>query len=197
MLILLKGEYMQSGLPKWDFPRVHLKCGIFTEDVGSIPKVGRSSGGGNANPHQYSCLARSLVGYSPWGCSQTWLSMHYVHAVKHFFFGGNFCWSCEASASHEKTVTTVKGVSAFFYMRRYKNWSHRTHKISSWDYLSEDPSCRFSWSTDCLISALHPELLAVLEVSSYSGTWFNPCGGRWQEPRASANLWLANPMGFD
>ena len=102
--------------------------------------------------------------------SQTWLSMHYVHAVKHFFFGGNFCWSCEASASHEKTVTTVKGVSAFLYIRRYKNWAHRTHKISSWDYLSEDLSCWFSWSTECLISALHPELLGVLEVSSCSGT---------------------------
>ena len=39
-------------------------------DVGSIPGSGRSSGGGNSNPLQYSCLEngqRSLVGYSPGG----------------------------------------------------------------------------------------------------------------------------------
>ena len=41
-------------------------------DAGSIPGLGRSSGGGHGNPLQYSCLQnphgqRSLVGYSPWG----------------------------------------------------------------------------------------------------------------------------------
>ena len=39
-------------------------------DVGSIPRLGRSPGGGHGNPLQYSCLEnpngqRSLVGYSP------------------------------------------------------------------------------------------------------------------------------------
>ena len=41
-------------------------------DAGSIPGAGRSSGGRNDNPLQYSCLEnphghRILVGYSPWG----------------------------------------------------------------------------------------------------------------------------------
>ena len=41
-------------------------------DLGSIPGLGRSSGGGQGNPLQYSCLEnlhgqRSLVGYSLWG----------------------------------------------------------------------------------------------------------------------------------
>ena len=41
-------------------------------DLGSIPGLGRSTGGGHGNPLQYSCLEnhhgqRSLVGYSPWG----------------------------------------------------------------------------------------------------------------------------------
>ena len=41
-------------------------------DEGSIPGLGRASGVGNGNPHQYSCLEnpmdrRSLVGSSPWG----------------------------------------------------------------------------------------------------------------------------------
>ena len=40
------------------------------EDLGLIPGLGRSSGGGHGNPLQYSCLdnshgQRSLVGYSP------------------------------------------------------------------------------------------------------------------------------------
>ena len=41
-------------------------------DLGSIPGLGRSPGGGHGDPLQYSCLEnpygqRSLVGYSPWG----------------------------------------------------------------------------------------------------------------------------------
>ena len=39
-------------------------------DLGSIPGLGKSPGGGNGNPFQYSCLEkphrqRSLAGYSP------------------------------------------------------------------------------------------------------------------------------------
>ena len=41
-------------------------------DMGSIPVLGRSPGGGHGNSFQYSCLEhphgqRSLEGYSPWG----------------------------------------------------------------------------------------------------------------------------------
>ena len=54
-------RYMQpnvhSGLPR---------------DLGSIPGLGRSPGGGHGNPFQYSSLEnphgqRSLEGYNPWG----------------------------------------------------------------------------------------------------------------------------------
>ena len=42
--------------------------------MGLIPELGRSPGGGQGNPLQYSCLEnpmeRSLVGYSPWGCKR-------------------------------------------------------------------------------------------------------------------------------
>ena len=42
------------------------------EDLGSIPGLGRSPGGGRGNPLQYSWLENlheqnKLVGYSPWG----------------------------------------------------------------------------------------------------------------------------------
>jgi len=41
-------------------------------DLGSVPGLGRSPGGGHGNSLQYSCLEnphgqRSLAGYSPWG----------------------------------------------------------------------------------------------------------------------------------
>ena len=44
-----------------------------TGDVGSIPGLGRSPGGGHGHPIQYSCLEnspgqRSLEGHSLWGC---------------------------------------------------------------------------------------------------------------------------------
>ena len=46
------------------------------EDLGSIPGLGRSPGGGHGNALQYSCLEnphgqRSLVGYSPRGDKQS------------------------------------------------------------------------------------------------------------------------------
>ena len=53
------------------------------EDPGLIPGLGRSPGGGQGNPLQYSCLEnpykqRSLAGYSQWDCKEVnmteWLS---------------------------------------------------------------------------------------------------------------------------
>ena len=47
-----------------------------SEDVGLIPGLGRSPGGGLGNPLQYSCLENlcgqgSLAGYSPQGCKES------------------------------------------------------------------------------------------------------------------------------
>ena len=56
-------------------------------DQDSIPRFGRSPGGGHGNPLQYSCLEnphgqRSLVGCRPWGCKESdkteWLSTAHV-----------------------------------------------------------------------------------------------------------------------
>ena len=45
-----------------------------TGDLGSVPGLGRSPGGGHAYPLQCSCLEnsieRSLVSYSPWGSKE-------------------------------------------------------------------------------------------------------------------------------
>ena len=45
-------------------------------DMHSIPGPGRSSGVGNGNLFQYSCLGKphrekSLAGHSPWGCKES------------------------------------------------------------------------------------------------------------------------------
>ena len=60
-----------------------LKSACNAGNLGSIPGLGRSPGGGHGNLLQYSCLEnphgqRSLAGYSPWGCKESdmteWLS---------------------------------------------------------------------------------------------------------------------------
>ena len=68
-----------------------------TWDLGSVPGLGGSPGGGHANPLHYSCLKnphgqRSLAGYSPWGCKELdtteWLSTHIMEMVyrnQHFY----------------------------------------------------------------------------------------------------------------
>ena len=50
-------------------------------DLGSIPGLGRSPGGGHGNPLQYFCLEnphgqRSLAGYSPWGHKESDMTKH-------------------------------------------------------------------------------------------------------------------------
>ena len=57
-------------------------------DVGSIPGLGRSPGGGHGNPLQYSCLEnphgqRSMVGYSPWGLKRVRQDCATKHSIEH------------------------------------------------------------------------------------------------------------------
>ena len=53
-----------------------------TGDLGSIPGLGRSPGGGNGNPLQYSCLGNPMDRGAWWATvhgvakSQTWLGTH-------------------------------------------------------------------------------------------------------------------------
>ena len=53
------------GLPWWLSGKLSA-CNA--GDLGSVPGLGRSPGGGHGNPLQYSCLENSMdrVGYSPW-----------------------------------------------------------------------------------------------------------------------------------
>ena len=62
-------------------------------DLGSIPELRRSLGGGHGNPLQYSCLEtpheqRILTGYSSWGCreSDTTERLGTAQIVAHDYF---------------------------------------------------------------------------------------------------------------
>ena len=66
-----------QGLPWW-FISKESACQCRRQC--SILGWGRSPGGGNGNPLQYSCLEnpmdRGLVGYSPWGCKESDMTEH-------------------------------------------------------------------------------------------------------------------------
>ena len=56
-------------------------------DIGSIPGLGRSPGGGHGHPLQYSCLKkshgqRSLVGHSPWGYKESDMTEQLIARVR-------------------------------------------------------------------------------------------------------------------
>ena len=84
-LILIKTiGYIHMGFPSGSDDK---ESAYSVGDLGLIPELGRSPGGGHGNPLQYSCLEnphgqRSLVGYSPWGHKESdtteWLST-YIH----------------------------------------------------------------------------------------------------------------------
>ena len=69
-------------------------------DADSIPGSGRSPGGGNGNPLQYSCLkmpwTETLVGYSPWDCKEldTTKHAHVQSTAVCVAGGGGSCEEC-------------------------------------------------------------------------------------------------------
>ena len=63
------GSLLKSGLPCGSDGK---ESACKARDLGLIPGLGRSPGGGHGNPLQYTCLEdplgqRSQEGYSPWG----------------------------------------------------------------------------------------------------------------------------------
>ena len=70
------------NLTRWDLTRIYVggsdgkESACSAGNLGLIPRLGRSPGGGHGNPLQYSCLEnphgqRSLVGYSQWSWTES------------------------------------------------------------------------------------------------------------------------------
>ena len=87
-------QFRQSSLSKRASQGVSVgkESSCHTGDMGSIPGVGRSLGGGNGNPLQYSCLENPMgrgawwATYSPWGHKESrlkQLSMHMLYKWNH------------------------------------------------------------------------------------------------------------------
>ena len=73
----------------WDFPggAVPKNTPANAGDPGLIPGLGRSPGGGNGNPLQYSCLkipwTEEPGGLSPWGCKESDMTEWLTHIHDH------------------------------------------------------------------------------------------------------------------
>ena len=70
-------QELNPGVPhcRQTLYRLSHQGSLNARDLGSIPGLERSPGGGHGNPLQCTCLdnphgQRSLVGYSPWGCKE-------------------------------------------------------------------------------------------------------------------------------
>ena len=81
LFLISKREHLYVGGFSWSFPgsSAGKEFACNAGDPCLIPGLESSPAGGRGNPLQYSCLEnphgqRSLVGYSPWGCSRTQLS---------------------------------------------------------------------------------------------------------------------------
>ena len=64
-------------------------------DKGSIPGLGRSSGEGNGNPLQYSCLENPMLreAYSPWGGKELDMTERLTHLIFPVFRYGYESWT--------------------------------------------------------------------------------------------------------
>ena len=98
-----------------------------TTDAGSIPGLGRSPGGGNGNPLQYSCLENPMDGGA-------WRAM--VHGVtksrtrqrrlsmcesRNFFFFLSFCSASSLIKNQEDPSVLVKKHNYFYFHSKEKN----------------------------------------------------------------------------
>ena len=91
-----------------------------TGDEGSIPESGRSPGGGHGNLLQCSCLPnphgqRSLVGYSPWRCTE----LDTTEATQHV------CTFIRKQAYKGYGFTEVKFLALYILLTQIKVRLHR------------------------------------------------------------------------
>ena len=102
-------------------------------DLGSIPGLGRSPGGGHGNPLQYSCLGnprgqRNLAGYSPWGWKESDMTERLNTA--HYYI----------SSTSDHQALNPRGWGPLFYRTHLFNpqWSHHLRSLI-WHCICKEP----------------------------------------------------------
>ena len=86
------------GLPRWLGGKESPDSVGAAGDLGSVSGLGRSHGGGNGNPLQYSCLAshmdrqRSLAGYSPRGRRESDMTERLSAHLRTCFYKAKLPW---------------------------------------------------------------------------------------------------------
>ena len=93
-------------------------------DPRSILRLGKSPGEGIGSPLQYSCLKngqRSLAGYSPWSCKESYTSEWLTFSVQFFkLYNMINPFKVNLVQSQYYTTTTIYPVSKYFYNPRRK-----------------------------------------------------------------------------
>ena len=94
------------GLPWWLRDKESACSAGNTGDMGLIPGLGRSSGGGNSNPFQYSCWENSMDREAWWATihrvakSQTWLRQLSTHTRMIVLSGWSLGFKCIFKTQH-------------------------------------------------------------------------------------------------
>ena len=111
-------------------------------DGGSIPGSGRSPGGGNGTPLQYSCLEnpmdreRSMVGCSPWGRKE-------LDMTEHITFPNMFLTPCQLchSPSFLLGKYSCQRISCMFAL----GFKKKKKEVRTWSKLLNLAICSYVW----------------------------------------------------
>ena len=125
-------------------------------DLGSVPGVWRSPGGGHGDPLQYSCLEnphgqRSLVGYSPSGCKELGTTERLTLSLL----------PSPSSVSHPSTQYIMLAPFFFFSqkgMSRHgvKGWEEGCHyRSAGWNTYQLGQVCEYEPQAHWICSLFH------------------------------------------
>ena len=120
-------------------------------DMGSIPGLGRSPGGGHGNPLQYSCLDNPMDGGVWWATKcQTgleWLSTHHMILQKGYSLVTANRWKPVLRKKKKIFCNNTKAISEQSGTRhnKEKNWNGYVYCLQVLCRLSHKRGINFSW----------------------------------------------------
>ena len=107
-----------------------------TRDVGSITVLGRSPGGGNGNPLDYSCLENSMNRRAWWvrvhGVAKSWTKLRTHTHIVSLYFNFNYVLFCHDKVANDNEARLINNNLYDSYIYIYICFSHSRN---SYDYL--------------------------------------------------------------